>query len=407
MKILSLNIQNIRGIKEADLTLDGKNFVIWGPNGSGKSAVVDAIDFLLTGQIARLIGEGTAGITLAKHGPHIDYTKDPSQSFVKAVVQVPGVSKEVTLRRCMANPEKLEVQGADISQLDEILELAGRRQHSLSRREILRYVAAQAGKRSAEVQALLNLEELETIRKAIGRVLTQAKTDKNNAMVAVTNAENNIKTTLSLGVFAKDAMIGKVNEIRGFLGGSSLAEVDSNNLKDNISPPPPTGVAATLNPKLIENQIASLKATLPSDTIKVKDADSILRFDIQSIKANAQALKDANRLALIKLGISLLDGSGECPLCGWIWDAEELSSNLMRREENAKTISEIIDRIGHNAEIISKAASNVKQFIEKFAEAAKELKLVPQEDSLRACSASLSAIINNTCIEPTQELSTR
>ena len=95
MKILSLSIRNVRGIKEADLTPDGKNFVIWGPNGSGKSAVVDAIDFLLTGQIARLIGEGTAGITLAKHGPHIDHTKDPSQSFVKAAVQVPGVTGEI------------------------------------------------------------------------------------------------------------------------------------------------------------------------------------------------------------------------------------------------------------------------------------------------------------------------
>ena len=115
----------------------------------------------------------------------------------------------------MANPEKLEVQGADISQLAEILELAGRRQHSLSRREILKYVAAQAGKRSAEVQALLNLEELETIRKAVGRVLTQAKTEQRNAVQAIMDVENSIKTTLSLVAFSKDAMIGKVNAIRG------------------------------------------------------------------------------------------------------------------------------------------------------------------------------------------------
>lgn len=399
MKILSLNIQNIRGIKEADIAPGGKNFVIWGPNGSGKSAVVDAIDFLLTGQIARLIGEGTANITLAKHGPHIDHTKDPSKSFVKAVLQVPGVSGNVILRRCMVNHENLEVQGADISQLNEILELAGRRQHSLSRREILRYVAAQAGKRSAEVQALLNLEELETIRKAIGRVLTQAKTDKKNSTQAVTEAENGIKGTLSLVAFAQDAMIDKVNELRDVIGGSPLTEVDSNNLKDNISPPPPTGVAATLNPKLIEDQLTLHQSTLQSETTKVTDADLLLRIDIEAIKSNAQALKDAKRLKLIRLGISLLDQSGECPLCGWIWDPEELSTNLMGREENAKTISEIIDRISQNAEIVSKAASNVKQYIEKIADAAKALKLIPQETILRACVSLLSAIIS-ACGEP-------
>ena len=94
-----------------------------------------------------------------------------------------------------------------------------------------------------------------------------------------------------------------------------------------------------------------------------------------------------------------MDQSGECPLCGWIWDPEELSANLIRREENAKTISEIIDRISQNAGIVSKAASNVKQYIEKFAEAAKALKLIPQETILRACVTLLSAIIN-ACVEP-------
>lgn len=392
MKILSLNIQNIRGIKEAALAPDGKNFVIWGPNGSGKSAVVDAIDFLLTGQIARLIGEGTAGITLSRHGPHIDHTKDPSQSFVKAEMEVPGVSGNVILRRCMANPEKLEVEGADISQLAEILELAGRRQHSLSRREILKYVAAQAGKRSAEVQTLLNLEDLEVIRKAIGRVLTQAKTDKKNATQSVIVGESDIKSTLTLDTFDQDAVISKVNELRRLIGGNPLAEINSTNLKDNISPPPPTGVAATLNPKLIENQLNSLQSIIDSETSKVKDADSMLRVDTQAIKANAQAMNEAARLNLIRLGISLLDESGECPLCGWIWDPEDLSSNLMRKEENAKEISAIIDRINQNYEVVSKAVLSVKQHIEKLSDSAKTLKLSPQDIRLRACSTCLSAL---------------
>ena len=54
MKLIELEIQNIRGIKQLKLKQNGNNFLIYGPNGSGKSAVVDAIDFLLTGQISRL-----------------------------------------------------------------------------------------------------------------------------------------------------------------------------------------------------------------------------------------------------------------------------------------------------------------------------------------------------------------
>ena len=55
MKLMELEIVNFRGIKNLQIKPQGKNFLIWGPNGSGKSAVVDSIDFLLTGDISRMI----------------------------------------------------------------------------------------------------------------------------------------------------------------------------------------------------------------------------------------------------------------------------------------------------------------------------------------------------------------
>ena len=86
MKLLELQIDRVRGIQHLIITPKGGNFVIWGPNGSGKSAVVDAIDFLLTGRILRLTGEGTGDISLSKHGPHIDHK--PEETMVRAVVQL-------------------------------------------------------------------------------------------------------------------------------------------------------------------------------------------------------------------------------------------------------------------------------------------------------------------------------
>src|ERR1019366_5098145 len=106
MRLLKLEISNIRGIKSATLTPDGKNLVVWGPNGSGKSAVVDAIDFLLTGKISRLIGEGTAGISLKAHGPHVDHK--PQQARVIALVKIPGYKDPIQIQRSMASPTKLE-----------------------------------------------------------------------------------------------------------------------------------------------------------------------------------------------------------------------------------------------------------------------------------------------------------
>ena len=69
MKLLELEIHNFRGIRNLSIKPQGENFLIYGPNGSGKSAVVDALDFLLTGQISRMKGKGTKDITFKKTRP--------------------------------------------------------------------------------------------------------------------------------------------------------------------------------------------------------------------------------------------------------------------------------------------------------------------------------------------------
>lgn len=58
MRIQELEVCNFRGIKKLKLDPNGRNFLISGPNGSGKSAIVDAVDFLLTGQVSRMTGPG-------------------------------------------------------------------------------------------------------------------------------------------------------------------------------------------------------------------------------------------------------------------------------------------------------------------------------------------------------------
>ena len=49
MRVLELEIHEFRGIRDLVLKPARENMVVWGANGSGKSAVVDAIDFVLTG----------------------------------------------------------------------------------------------------------------------------------------------------------------------------------------------------------------------------------------------------------------------------------------------------------------------------------------------------------------------
>src|SRR3990172_6113030 len=103
MKILEIQIENIRGIKNITISPNGENVVIFGPNGSGKSAVVDAIEFLLAGRISRLEGEGTKNLSLKEHGPHVDYRDKLKDVNVKAKIKINDYNQIIEIERKMSS----------------------------------------------------------------------------------------------------------------------------------------------------------------------------------------------------------------------------------------------------------------------------------------------------------------
>ena len=106
MRLLDIRIEKVRGLPDLYLKPNGDNLVIWGANGAGKSGVIDAIEFVLSGRISSLAGAGTSGITLSKHGPHVDYESD--SAIVTATLQLAGLTEPVVIRRCIATPGDLE-----------------------------------------------------------------------------------------------------------------------------------------------------------------------------------------------------------------------------------------------------------------------------------------------------------
>ena len=233
MKLLELEIDKIRGIQHLRVTPKGGNFVIWGPNGSGKSAVVDAIDFLLTGRIQRLTGKGTGEISLSKHGPHIAHK--PEETMVRAVVQLRGSGKTIELRRSMAEPGKLMCGIKDNEELKHIIELAKQGVHILSRREILKYITADANTRAQEIQELLNITEIEETRKTLVKVKNDCARELENARSAVARAEGQVNATTQQQTFNKMNALEVVNHNRGILGADAISDLCSANLKKKYS----------------------------------------------------------------------------------------------------------------------------------------------------------------------------
>jgi len=355
MRLIELEIHNTRGIRHLLLKPNGNNLVIWGPNGSGKSAVVDAIDFLLTGKISRLLGEGTAGITLKEHGPHIDHK--PEEAKVRAILDLPGVATPVEIERCMGDPGTLKCDKIVKERLQPILYLAGQGQHMLTRREILKYITAEASTRAQEVQALLNISELEDIRRALVRTRNNLKSKCESAKKAVDTAKSAVNATLQEKTYREETILQFVNEKRKILGGQPISELCMENLQKALVPLTSLPSDKVVNIALFDGDVHNVLSAISDESqAKIVDNDEKLRAVIAAIKTDARLQHELSRRQLTQLGIPLIDESGSCPLCDKPWPPGRLREHLEDRLKTAEVAARYQSEIESlSADIITSA----------------------------------------------------
>jgi DNA repair exonuclease SbcCD ATPase subunit len=184
-----LHIEEFRGIRAIDLPLDSKSFVVHGPNGSGKSGVVDAIDFALTGNIGRLVGSGTGGVTLARHGPHVHKRDNPAAAIVALTLKDVESGATAVLTRTIADPSNFTLEPDSPAMRDAVAQAQAHPELTLSRREIIKYVVSKPADRAQEVQALLKLDRLDLFRRLLRSALTKTSSDLSSANSELQTAE--------------------------------------------------------------------------------------------------------------------------------------------------------------------------------------------------------------------------
>ena len=393
MKILDLEIENIRGIRnKIHLTPNCENLVIYGPNGTGKSAVVDAIEFLFTGDMSRLAGRGTRGISVKSHGPHID-TK-AKDALVRASVKFDGIAEPFLLERKMSEPKELICPDIEDEIFHQSLDIAKKGQHVLSRSEILKYVAAEAGKRAEEIQIILNLTKVEEIRKTLGTIKRDAdravQTDKGKYETSVAS----LKTTSCIEEFSENALLRKVNECRATLKGQAAKALDTDKLKEGISPQV-KDEKERVNREALERALAVANKLIQEKGSDIFDKEKELRGIVKKLKDDEKLKRDLASKRLLNLGISLIDESGSCPICLTGWKPGELEKFLKERVSKAKEAEEVEKNIHKFATEIDTEVSILKGHITNIADASGKLKQETIKKDLEEWSQKLTTWSEN------------
>jgi len=329
IRIDRVKIQEFRGIRQLDLDFKGGNFAACGPNGTGKSGIVDAIEFALTGNISRLAGAGTGGLSVKSQGPHVDRRDEPESASVTLLVTIPALdNKNAQIRRTVKSAGAPEIEPADKDVLAAFESVKSHPEFVLSRRELIRYVLSEPGQRSKEVQSLLRLDDVEKLRGVLQKIANACNREIPGLKRAASDATTNLLAVLETKQLDAQAVLDAINPRRELLGLIPLKSLGND-----------TSVKDGLTTTVISVQARVPKAQASVDLAHLRDALDALRSETHKQACSAalssaeglikdvEGLDGISREALLRSALELYDGTA-CPVCDTAFAPDTFESHL-------------------------------------------------------------------------------
>lgn len=371
IRLKTIRVEEFRGVRDLTLELSGTNFGICGPNGTGKSGIVDAIEFCLTGDVTRLSGAGTAGISVRTHAPHVDQQHHPERARVTITADIPSLGKTVTIKRSVKAPQQLDVTPDGPKIRAVIDDVQTHPEFALSRREIVKYIITPPGQRSKDVQTLLRLDHLERLRKSFTTFRNRCKTQAQQNEHTRVTSEIDLRNALAISQLNRALVLEKVNEKRELLGLQALSEfTKETSFKDGAVTPEseneqgPKTRKASLSKKAALSDLMALRSAIKQgepDEL-AHDADAI-KTKLKQLQDDEKALALARRHGFIKTGLELVT-EDTCPLCDTPWNADDLRKHLKSKLLSAQAVDALLKDLNEAISGVLSALSARIQAIE-------------------------------------------
>jgi len=329
IRIDKIHIKEFRGIRDLTLDLKGQNFAACGPNGTGKSGIVDAIEFALTGNISRLAGAGTGGLSVKAHGPHVDSRNKPEAASVTLDVTIPALgNKKAQIRRTVKSAGAPEIKPPDKDVVTAFESVNLHPEFVLSRRELIRYVLSEPGQRSKEVQSLLRLDDIEKLRGVLQKIANACTKELPGLERAETDAIKNLLAVLDTAQLNKKSVLDAINPRRELLSLAALTDLDANtSVKDGLTtttastPGRVPKIQATTDLATLRKALDALQADTFKQACDAADANAV------ELGKDADSLNGLSREALLKSALELYDGTA-CPVCDTPFEPDAFQGHL-------------------------------------------------------------------------------
>ena len=341
IQVDDIRIEEFRGIRDLSLALNSRSFLIWGPNGVGKSGVVDAIDFALTGKVARLTGVGSGGMTLKGHAPHIHQRTNPGAARVSVTLRDCSTDRTATLVRRVDAPSTFSLE-PEVQDIRTAVEHMGQHPEvTLSRREIIRFILTEPGKRSEMVQAILNLRNVGEIRSNINRSRSNLDRSRKSTSSDIKSARNAVNRHFGLTEFAEAGAIAAINRQRSLLSLAAVEDLDPDTIAVGLTAHE-RSTSIMKETALRDINALVLQVSGPSE---LTNACTDLANTIVPVAGDTTLTHELMTLLLTESGSELVIDD-TCPLCNTSWSsASDLRTHLERKLKRSRAAIEARDSI--------------------------------------------------------------
>ncbi len=353
IQIESIQIEEFRGIRDLKLAMNRGSFAISGPNGSGKSGVVDAIQFVLTGDVARLRGAGTGDLTLSEHAPHVEKRNDPEAARVVLTVYIPHLKKSASIARTVKKPKYPQITPDDPDIREVFSYMAEHPETTLSRRDIIKFILTEATQRSRDVQTLLKLDDIDQTRATLKTTENKLLNEQATAKAVADSAEDSLKRHLDLAALKPDDLLSVVNKRRKTLGLDATAKLEKDtDLSEGLLE---TGAKSEVGATK-ESALADIKALSDAVARGLEAASQAavkgLLQNLSKLQTDTEMLPLIRRVSFFQAGLNLVDGPN-CPLCDLDWDMNKLRAHLKAKLEKSREAQSLRDRLIEGAQTVS------------------------------------------------------
>lgn len=395
IQIEDIQIENFRGIRNLRLDLRSESFVVVGPNGTGKSGIVDALEFVLTGNVSRLGGRGSGELGLITHAPHVLCKENPENARVSATVRATSSDEVATLSRSVHRPSRFVLEPESDAVRAAIERIENHPEIVLSRREIIKFILTPPSQRAEDVQTLLRLEGLGKMR-----VSLRSAKGKLNSAVSVSrrkrdDAAADIARHFDLEEPSNDDLLKSLNERRVTLGIDSLVSLDVEDVSAGMTDERGDGA---VNKATAGRDIRALLDSIGNDA-PARDLADTLASTTAPVVEDPSLVQELDRKGLVDTGLDLL-GDERCPLCDHTWPSvDALRSHLEAKVERLKQAGELSTRIEDASRALSTEVGAVVDAIGLVSRIANDLEqttvvegLTEWQESLRLTVADLTTV---------------